>query len=291
MRLVFLLAFALSPAVRAAAPPEDAVSFYVVGHEDDWQLFMNPPASQDVAGAARKAVFIHLTAGDAGQGAPSEEGRPPFFLARENGVDTALRFMTGGPGREGFEDVRGHRLRRLSYRGAQAYFLRLPDGGDGHGYERTGRQSLALLEKGAIPRIAAVDSSAVYAGWADLVATLRAIIDRERGDAKAVTFHVSETDPAVNPDDHPDHLAASQAALAAASSLKCARWFLHESYHVSSRPGNPANLTSEEREEQTAVFAATVAGVTALGGPSTWEPGYRQWLGRAYWRAREGACP
>src|SRR6266545_4755671 len=43
------------------------VSFYFSAHEDDWQLFMNPSAFQDVVGKA-KTVFVHLTAGDAGLG-------------------------------------------------------------------------------------------------------------------------------------------------------------------------------------------------------------------------------
>ena len=49
-------------------PTFDKVSFYFAAHQDDWQLFMNPTAFNDVAGAKTKAVFVHMTAGDAGSG-------------------------------------------------------------------------------------------------------------------------------------------------------------------------------------------------------------------------------
>ena len=75
------------------APGPGKVSFYFAAHEDDWQLFMNPNAFNDVTGGARKTVFIHVTAGDAGLGAGSGGRKHPFYLARENGALQAIRFM------------------------------------------------------------------------------------------------------------------------------------------------------------------------------------------------------
>src|SRR5262249_31234952 len=87
-------------AVLASAPVQaddakrpDKVSFYFAAHEDDWQLFMNPSAFQDVIKSAAKTVFVHLTAGDAGLGAGLGGRKHPFYLARENGAETAIRFM------------------------------------------------------------------------------------------------------------------------------------------------------------------------------------------------------
>ena len=65
------LALAMLPASWALAAdkaPTDKVSFYFAAHEDDWQLFMNPSAFQDVINGAAKTVFVHMTAGDAGRG-------------------------------------------------------------------------------------------------------------------------------------------------------------------------------------------------------------------------------
>src|SRR5437588_6069943 len=71
----------------------DKVSFYFAAHEDDWQLFMNPSAFQDVADAKTKAVFVHITAGDAGLGMGTGGRKHPYYLARENGAEAAIRFM------------------------------------------------------------------------------------------------------------------------------------------------------------------------------------------------------
>jgi hypothetical protein len=71
----------------------DKVSFYFAAHEDDWQLFMNPSAFEDVINGSAKTVFVHMTAGDAGLGMGRGGRKHPFYLARENGAETAIRFM------------------------------------------------------------------------------------------------------------------------------------------------------------------------------------------------------
>src|SRR5215467_14693979 len=67
--VVCLAALAAMPALAGEAARPDKVSFYFAAHEDDWQLFMNPSAFQDVIKGATRTVFVHLTAGDAGLGA------------------------------------------------------------------------------------------------------------------------------------------------------------------------------------------------------------------------------
>ena len=65
----FLAIGLLQPQLTRADDSQVAkVSFYFAAHEDDWQLFMNPQAFDDVLDAKSKTVFIHLTAGDAGLG-------------------------------------------------------------------------------------------------------------------------------------------------------------------------------------------------------------------------------
>src|SRR5437763_1528124 len=80
-------------AVAQNSRPYEKVSFYFAAHEDDWQLFMNPSAFRDVADAKTKAVFVHLTAGDAGLGTGTGGRKHPYYRARENGAETAIRFM------------------------------------------------------------------------------------------------------------------------------------------------------------------------------------------------------
>jgi len=69
--VVCLAALAAAPAFAADTTRPDKVSFYFAAHQDDWQLFMNPSAFEDVAGGAAKTVFVHVTAGDAGLGTDS----------------------------------------------------------------------------------------------------------------------------------------------------------------------------------------------------------------------------
>ena len=58
----FLVVTACAGGQAVAADKPDKVSFYFAAHEDDWQLFMNPSAFQDVTDAAAKTVFVHVTA-------------------------------------------------------------------------------------------------------------------------------------------------------------------------------------------------------------------------------------
>ena len=170
-----------APALRAAdGPRPDKVSFYFAAHEDDWQLFMNPSAFQDVIDGAAKTVFVHMTAGDAGLGIGWGGRKHQFYLARENGAEAAIHFMADADGIPTDEvaehrTFNGHSIYRLSYRNTVSYFLRVPDGNNltGDGYYDTGFQSLKRLADGKIDELSAVDGSTVYRGWSDLTATLR----------------------------------------------------------------------------------------------------------------------
>ena len=80
--------------MSAPEATRDKVSFYFAAHQDDWQLFMNPSAFQDVIGGAVKTVFIHVTAGDAGLGTGTGDRNQPLYLARDNGVVDQLAALS-----------------------------------------------------------------------------------------------------------------------------------------------------------------------------------------------------
>jgi len=281
-----------APALRAAdGPRPDKVSFYFAAHEDDWQLFMNPSAFQDVINGAAKTVFIHMTAGDAGLGIGWGGRKHPFYLARENGAETAIRFMADAddiPAERIVEhrSFNGHSIYRVAYRNTVSYFLRVPDGNPlGGGYYDTGFQSLKRLAGGAIDRLYAVDGSTVYHGWRDLTATLRAIVDFERGRADAVQFNVAETDARINPQDHSDHLMTAKAALDAVSDLACVRRVYYVDYASAKLP---ENLNAEQRDMESSVFAVTLAGVLAYDHRTSWHHYDESYVGRNYFRVAEG---
>ena len=269
------------------------VSFYFAAHQDDWQLFMNPSAFRDVLDGA-KCVFIHMTAGDAGLGAGNGGRKHPLYRARENGAESAIRFMADSDDRPPVDRVtseiacHGHPIYRVSYRHTVAYFLRLPDGNPaGTGYAATGYQSLKRLADGQIDTLAAIDGTTSYRSWGDLVTTLRAIVDVERAGTPSVQLHVAELDPVSNPNDHADHLMSAKAALEAAAGLTGARRLHHVGY---ASAGRPENLSPPDRDMKCAVYAVTLAGVLALDHPTAWQHYDRNFVGRDYVRVEEGSA-
>lgn len=262
------------------------VAFYFSAHQDDWQLFMNPPAFADVRGGG-KVVFVHMTAGDAGLGTGNGGRKQPFYLARENGALGAIRFMADPdwePPAEpamSSEAVCGHAILCVRYRNTAAYFLRLPDGSPaGTGYAETGWQSLQRLAEGKIDTLTAIDGAASYRGLSDLIATVRALIERERNGAPA-TLHLPDPDTAINPGDHSDHYLTAKAALDAAQGQSGVERVAHLGYAGMNRP---ENLSLEDRDRQNAVYAVTLAGLAAGGHPSAWQHYDGEFIGRGYSR-------
>jgi hypothetical protein len=269
----------------------EKVSFYFAAHQDDWQLFMNPTAFADVADPKVKTVFIHMTAGDAGSGTGTRGRRHPFYLARENGAELAIRFMADADQMPLHRTTsrllfNGHAIYRVSYRNTVSYFLRVPDGNpEGSGYRETGNQSLQRLADGHIRTLTAIDGSTVYGGWTDLVTTLRALIDHERARAPFVQLNVGELNANINPNDHSDHRLTARAALDAAKGLACARRVHYVNY---ASAGLPENLNSQQRDMESSVFAVTSAGVRAFDHSSNWQFYDRSYVGRNYFRVEEG---
>jgi len=290
--VVVLAAVAVAPALAADAPRPDKVSFYFAAHEDDWQLFMNPSAFEDVTGGA-KTVFIHVTAGDDGLGVGSGGRAHPYYLAREHGADNAIRFMADAdrvPANDAVSSpaFNGHTVRRISYRGTVRYFLRLPDGNvSGEGFAGTAWQSLKRFAAGDIKILTAIDDSARYRGWDDLVATVHAIMAFERGNAALVQLNVADLDAHINPDDHSDHLLTARLALDAAKDLGCVRRVYYVDYASAKLPGN---LGARERDMESSVFAVTLAGVLAFGHGTSWHHYDESYVGKNYFRVDEPAA-
>lgn len=281
-----------APALAADKLHTDKVSFYFAAHEDDWQLFMNPSAFQDVIDGAAKTVFIHVTAGDGGLGTGTGGRHHPFYLARENGAEQAILFMANADDSPADKSTtrmtfNGHPIYRMNYRNTVGYFLRVPDGNPlGTGYFETGFQSLKRLNDGENNKLTAVDGSTVYRGWSDFVKTIRAIVDHERGSAAHVQINIAELNPRINPRDHSDHLMTARAALDAVKDLSCVRRVSYVDY-ASARL--PANLNARQRDMESSVFAVTLAGVLAFDHSTAWHHYDGSFVGRNYFRVQEAA--
>jgi hypothetical protein len=220
----------------------------------------------------------------------------PYYRARENGAEAAIRFMADAdsiPGErsESYIEFNGHRIDRIVYRNTVSYFLRVPDGNPlGGGYADTGFQSLQRLASGENNDLAAIDGSAVYHGWNDLVTTVRAILVYERGKAGLLQVNAAELDPRLNPRDHSDHLMTAKAGYEAAASLACVRRVSYVDY---ASMNMPPNLNAEERDLESSVYAVTLAGVLAFDHGASWHHYDESFVGRNYFRVVEPAeaCP
>ena len=270
---------------------QDTVAFYFAAHEDNWQLFMNPNAYNDVHSPSSKVVFVYLTAGDAGVGLGNGGRSQPYYLARENGAKLSVKFMVDAKSEPTIPVnsaalVSGHPISKWVYGNTVSYFLRLPDGNpQGTGYATTGLQSLKRFRDGAISRMTAIDSSTTYRRWDDLRSTLRALIGQERGNATRVSVNLPDTNMQKNVGDHEDHQHTAKGVLEAIADLPCISKVFYLDYVTEKMP---ENMSASEREIEAGTFGALVVGLTALDHPSPWDALHRSWLSRHYFRTVPG---
>lgn len=268
------------------------MSVFTVAHQDDWQLFMNPEAYHAMNEPQEKAVFIHVTAGDAGAGAGGL-GPVPYYLAREEGALRAVRFManaadpTVGKGAAMYSAMverGGHVVQRHAYANAVVYFLRLPDGNIVNGTVFTPHpESITRLRSGEAATSGTVENSARYEGWTDLVDTLAAIVESERVAGSGLNLHIAELDEELNPGDHPDHRATAFAMEEVAGRHPCAPLYRHIEYFTRTKP---VNLSGEDYMIDIGTWAATASGLSDNYAKATWEKDHNAWIGRSYSRVQ-----
>lgn len=239
------------------------VSFYIVAHADDWQLFMQPNAYDDLVEPGTKVVFIIATAGDAGFG-------ETFWLAREEGLKSSVRFCISpyatikeSTGTLKFSE---HSINYWLLNRASCYFLRLPDGNlNGAGFDQYNYQSLSKLKTSVINKITAVDNSTIYNSWFDLSGTLQEIIEFEASDIQRVFINYINPDTGKNPGDHDDHIATG-CALQNMPIISRLQQVLFVGYSVSK---NGESLKTKELFWKSGMFAAYEKAVYDATGYST----------------------
>ncbi|UOQ74073.1 PIG-L family deacetylase [Hymenobacter cellulosilyticus] len=265
----------------AAATPTTAI--YVSGHPDDWQLFMNPDAYQDLTSPDTRVVFIYLTSGDQDL-REGGQGTMPLYLARENGALRSTSFASNLAQSDSSRLnslhpsesvlINQHRVTRYGYKNAVHYFLRLPDVANW--------QSITYLDqfhRRPLP-LRTIDGTTTYTNWADLQATVRAIIVAESHGARNFRLNALDPDVRYNPEDHPDHRNAGSIAVEACHGLK-ARIKLFQGYATGLYP---ENLTEEEKLNESALFALAASASTEAGYENTWEYWHKGFIGKNYYR-------
>ncbi len=231
----------------AAAGPTDV---FVIAHQDDWQLFMGDVVFKGVR-RGNQSVFIYLTAGDENLGAG-------YWKARERAALQSTRLAADAAGdsaavRCAVVSVLAHASQRCAIANTVSYFLRLPDGRrDGSGFPHNAHQSLRKLHAKKISTLRAVDTSATYGGWSDLLASIETIIQRERLAGSPVTVHANDPNAAINPGDHSDHQLAGLVATAMRTRSR-AEVIYYVGYALATRPDN---RTPAQTREKSALFLA-----------------------------------
>jgi hypothetical protein len=259
------------------------IAFYIIAHEDDWQLFMNLNAYCDLVNSNCKVVIIHTTAGDDGQG-------PTYWQPRETGAISSARFClaplnSSAQGTTGTRTFNNHTVNYWSACNATCYFMRLPDGnGGGTGFPLYHNQSLTYLENGTITQMTAVDQSTAYDGWSDLCQTIQEIIQTESSGGGIIQINYQDPDSAYNPGDHADHYATGNATGTAVQNMGTIpnlQQALFVDYAINWQ--YPADLTGEDLFWKSGMFAAYEEAMYNGSGHSTISEGtcYIEWCLRS----------
>jgi LmbE family N-acetylglucosaminyl deacetylase len=261
VRLQSLAAGLLQLTLVGAAGPRQSVSYvsnstpgqrdvFVVAHQDDWQLFMGDVVAKQIAGGD-SATFIYLTAGDDGRDSL-------YWQTRERAALQSTRLAIGvgaadsAAVRCSTTKVLEHVIRKCVIANTESYFLRLPDGKrNGVGFARHGFESLRRLRGKKITVITAVDSSAAYRGWGDLLATASVLIGT-RSATTDLVVHASDPSVAANPHDHFDHRMVGLLVEDLRKRQKWNTWY-YVGYALATRA---ANRSTDQAREKTAMFLA-----------------------------------
>jgi LmbE family N-acetylglucosaminyl deacetylase len=273
--------FAAPPAVMVAAPvsvvPTGAHEVFVVAHQDDDLLFMNPDIARCVLDPA-PTLTVYLTAGDAGHADDT------YYLEREQGVLAAYASLANVADPHWATQrlaLNGHDVlvRRLAEVDASIVFMRLPDGnGDGAGFKTLHRakgQTLAKLWDRSIPTLSAIDGSATY-DHDELVDALAALF------AMFGATHINALD-ATNAFgfDHSDHIHAGLFTQEAAPPTANVR--LYRGYNIRAEG---ENLAPDEAQAKWDAFSKYMLHDAAICPEGTCDAkivaGYQAYAARQY---------
>lgn len=250
------------------------ISFYIVAHADDWQLFMQPNAYNDLVSESSKVVFIITTAGDAG-------ADKNFWQSREEGMKSSVRFCLAPIKNLSYlnitKEFNQHKICCWKADNVACYFLRLPDGNlDGSGFSRYYHESLSKLKAAQIPAITAVDNSSTYSNWDDFCTTLQTIIHFESEGTQDVHLNFLNPDNSINPNDHNDHIATGE-AVKSIDTIAGLKQSLFVGYSVGEQK---QKLSAEELFWKAGMFAAYEKSVWDHSSYSTLNEGveiYKKW--------------
>lgn len=192
------------------------ISIYLIAHQDDSILFMEPQLSTDLVDVNCRTIVIHVTAGDAGID-------DTYWQARETAAVDSVVFRLSENGAvqqsTGMQMLSGKSFRQDEINHMAMYFLRLPDGNkNGSGFSRQKHGSLEHLQNKTINQLHTVDHNAVYQSFDELVDLLHTVVEQElsgcRVNSDCLILNYPEYDKLISPNDHSDHYSTGQLGAA-----------------------------------------------------------------------------
>jgi LmbE family N-acetylglucosaminyl deacetylase len=261
-------------------PTDPLVGFgdmFIVAHQDDDLLFMNPTLDVAIDGNG-PVTTIYLTAGDAGR----DEA---YWAGREAGEKAAYSYMADS-------DVWVDEIVEVAANGTtfdvhssyldsqpdvRLYFLRIPDGfGDGSGSGSYGFQSLEQLADGDIDFVTTVDGNMTYTAE-DVTAVLSSLMQTHTPDHVHIQDHTTEYADI----EHSDHVTAAAFATEAVEDYNAD---LTVTSYVGYRSwGLEENLTPEQLEVVATTFDTYAEyDPQVFGSDGALIGAYEDWILREY---------
>ncbi|MFN8287132.1 MAG: hypothetical protein U0V74_10285 [Chitinophagales bacterium] len=256
LHLTLLLFLLLTAACKKdTAPVSKGVAIYMVGHNDDWQLFMGLDFLKDL-GSGKKIILITTSSG-------CQEST--YCNAREEGAIASIDYALDAKGVKGQPFIGNQQVGAYSipyYKNGPvtAYFLRLPDGNaDGEGFAALGKASMTKLYNGKIEQLVSTDSVNIYYNRQQLVKMLHLLVAETLEPTDfPVTLNIPDTLESANPSDHADHIVTAKLGLEAFGSNG---WDTY-AYTDYASAFMQANLSNEEFDEEWKLFSAYDTKVT-----------------------------
>ncbi|MCY6413597.1 PIG-L family deacetylase [Acinetobacter sp. VNH17] len=253
------------------------ISFFIVAHPDDIELFMGKEARHQVLNSdIERKVFIVLSAGDANR----KNRKKPFrkvswWQAREQAHTTAISFWNDHKN-EVFEQeitINGRYITEITIGSdISLYNFRFPDAD-----KNTSLAELVYLEKDSISDLAHQQRYSLE----DIKQSLIEIIELESKYAQRASFYIMDCDHERNPDDHKDHQATSLIVLDILPKLSIKEKSLsgYLTYFIKTKP---INLEGEDREKSFETWALMGEVLDCCGYKKNDDEHHMQWVGKEY---------
>ena len=269
-------AYSATTSGTTTAAPTNRTDFYIHAHQDDWELFMGDRAYTS-GQVATKVVIVYMTAGDGGESTS-------WWMTRELAARQAVDVIAPAAGVWNCapQAINGHQIRRCVKGKAVSWETRIPSCTMwAEGYFNRG--CLSDIRDGYRTSLTALDGTATYTSWTDLMNTVRGIVDFEsnNGSAPNVEVNAPDYDRVVNRQDHPDHSAVADLVRAASLTRN---W--NTSYYIDYQTQNmPVNLSQAVHDIKRDVYYAydNYMGNARLGR-GQYEADHQAWLWRTYFR-------